>query len=277
LHRICHHKTPAIKAELPLQYPTIGTKNRCSAVLFIEKEGFAELFEQVQLAEKYDLAIMSTKGDSVVAARHLVDHLCNTYTDVPVLLFHDFDKKGVEIGRLLTEVSSEAEEDGRVRYRFENQVKFIDCGLWLPDVEEWGLEAEPCPFEGKFPAGTWASKDEQEFLWSGKRVELNAFTSEDFIAWIEAKLEEHGIKKVIPDDETLDQAYRRVFQIAIVNREITKLIEKAGKDAALAQVPSTLRADIEAKLEAHPEIPWDEAIARIIDPTRGKNSDEDED
>ena len=30
------------------------------AVLFIEKEGFLPLFEKVQLAERYDLAIMST-------------------------------------------------------------------------------------------------------------------------------------------------------------------------------------------------------------------------
>ena len=48
-------------------YPTVGPKHRYRNVLFIEKEGFDELFEAVQLAERYDLAIMSTKGMSVVA------------------------------------------------------------------------------------------------------------------------------------------------------------------------------------------------------------------
>lgn len=270
LTRIRVHRPPEIKAELSLPYPTIGMTNRCSGSLFIEKEGFDELFTQEKLAERYDLTIMSTKGDSVVAARRLVDHLCNTQTDVPVLLFHDFDKKGVEIGRLLTEVSSEAEEGGRVRYRFENQVKFIDCGLWLADVEEWGLESEPCPFKGDFPVGSWASEDDRDFLRSGQRVELNAFTSEDFIRWIESKLEEHGIRKVIPDDETLDEAYRRALQITTVNRKIKGLIKKAARDATVAKIPPTLRDDIEAELKSHPEIPWDEAIARIIDPKRGK-------
>ena len=33
-------------------------------MLFIEKEGFLPLFEAVHLAERYDLAIMSTKGMS---------------------------------------------------------------------------------------------------------------------------------------------------------------------------------------------------------------------
>lgn len=57
-------------------YPTCGPSNRFSAVLFIEKEGFNILFKEVKLAERYDLAIMSTKGQSVVAARRLVDELC---------------------------------------------------------------------------------------------------------------------------------------------------------------------------------------------------------
>ena len=50
-------------------YPTLGPKHRFGAILFIEKEGFMPLFEAVQLAERYDLAIMSTKGMSVTAAR----------------------------------------------------------------------------------------------------------------------------------------------------------------------------------------------------------------
>lgn len=56
-------------------YSTRGPTNRISAMLFIEKEGFNELFKAVKLAERYDLAIMSSKGQSVVAARALVDEL----------------------------------------------------------------------------------------------------------------------------------------------------------------------------------------------------------
>ncbi len=41
---------------------TRGPQGRFGAVLFIEKEGFMPLFEAVHLAERYDLAIMSTKG-----------------------------------------------------------------------------------------------------------------------------------------------------------------------------------------------------------------------
>jgi hypothetical protein len=77
-------------------YPTRGPRHRFSGILFIEKEGFDELFEAVQLAERYDLAIMSTKGMSVTASRLLVDRLCALY-GVPVLVLHDFDKSGFSI------------------------------------------------------------------------------------------------------------------------------------------------------------------------------------
>src|SRR5512132_3843687 len=52
---------------------TSGPSGRYGALLFCEKEGFNELFREVQLGERYDLAIMSTKGVSVTAARRLVD------------------------------------------------------------------------------------------------------------------------------------------------------------------------------------------------------------
>jgi hypothetical protein len=35
--------------------------------------------------------------------------------------------------------------------------------------------------------------------------ELNAMASDQFIEWLERKLTEHGIKKVIPDDDVLAQ------------------------------------------------------------------------
>ena len=39
-----------------------GRSIASAPILFIEKEGFMPLFEAVQLAERFDLAIMSTKG-----------------------------------------------------------------------------------------------------------------------------------------------------------------------------------------------------------------------
>ena len=77
-------------------YPTNGPEHRFSAVLFIEKEGFSPLFTAERLAERYDLAIMSTKGMSVTAARMLLDRLCHRGVQL-ILVLHDFDVSGFSI------------------------------------------------------------------------------------------------------------------------------------------------------------------------------------
>jgi DNA topoisomerase VI subunit A len=93
--------------------------------LFIEKEGFDPILKAARIAEKFDLAIMSTKGMSVTAARALADEMCHDY-DIPLLLLHDFDKSGFAIAGTL-------QRDTR-RYEFQNSITTIDLGLSLADV-----------------------------------------------------------------------------------------------------------------------------------------------
>ena len=111
---------------------TRGPAGNISAVLFIEKEGFGPLFRSVNLADRYDLMIISTKGVSVTAARQLVDEVCSE-NDLPLLVLHDFDLAGFMIFGTLR-------RDTR-RYVFSNSIHVIDLGLRLEDVE--GLEQEP--------------------------------------------------------------------------------------------------------------------------------------
>ena len=71
----------------------IGPSGLLSGVLFCEKEGFDPLFKAVDLANRYDLMIVSTKGTSVTAARRLVDEICGD-NDLPLFVLHDFDVAG---------------------------------------------------------------------------------------------------------------------------------------------------------------------------------------
>src|ERR1700759_3212373 len=63
---------PAVKTNSSVLYPTKGPENRYKNVLFIEKEGFDPLLKASQIAERLDVAIMSTKGMSVSASRLLL-------------------------------------------------------------------------------------------------------------------------------------------------------------------------------------------------------------
>ena len=266
LREIDGHKVESLELQdsFALEYPTCGTSNRISAVLFIEKEGFNPLFSATKLAERYDLAIMSTKGQSVVAARKLVDQLCRANGGVPLLVLHDLDKEGLSIAQNLTSVSCAAEDAGRVRYEFENEINVIDLGLRLEDVTKWKLEPERVRFKGGFDEFSIATPKEREFLRSNQRVELNAFASADFIEWIEGKLDKHGIKKLVPDGATIEAAYRRSLQAAIINSEVQALAADAEKRASKAKLPKGLVRRIKKAMAVGPPHPWDHELASIV-------------
>jgi hypothetical protein len=56
-------------------HPTLGPENRFKTLLYIEKEGFEPLLRKAEIPERFDCAVMSSKGTSVTAARLLVDRM----------------------------------------------------------------------------------------------------------------------------------------------------------------------------------------------------------
>ena len=257
-------------------FPRLGPSTGLATVLFIEKEGFLPLFKAVKLAERYDLAIMSTKGMPVVACRRLADALCGAQ-GIPLGVLHDFDKAGFSIvGTFSGAIHHDKNFNERAqRYEFEHAIDVIDMGLRLADVQQFGLASEPViyrtdPSENLEQNG--ATPEEIEFLrgeanskkgFNGRRVELNAFLPADFVAWIEAKLEQHGIQKVIPDADTLDDAYRRAYQIHRIHLKTREFAAKAEVEARGITVPDDLDDLVRQRLEEEPEIPWDRAVADL--------------
>lgn len=250
-------------------FPTRGPAHRYGAILFIEKEGFLPLLREVQLAERFDVAIMSTKGMSVTASRTLVDSLCGPDHDVPLYVLHDFDKSGFSILGTL-------QRDTR-RYEFQNKVKVIDLGLRLEDVKKHGLQSEDVHYGRSDPtdnlADNDATRDEIAFLcaggdpyhgYRGKRVELNAFTSQDFVAWIEGKLKKHGVKKIVPADDVLDGAYKRVLSLKLLDREMEPARKRIEEKVACLKLPRGLRKRLIERLKRDPAVPWDRALVDEI-------------
>jgi Topoisomerase 6 subunit A/Spo11, Toprim domain len=238
----------------------IGPSGNISAVLFIEKEGFGPLFKAVNLADRHDLMIISTKGVSVTAARLLVDEVCGG-NDIPLLVLHDFDIAGFMILGTL-------QRDTR-RYQFSNSFKMIDLGLRLEDIA--GLEREPAAatktgeadLRAQLAANA-ATPNEIEIL-PRERVELNAMTSDALIAMIERKLKAHGIKKVIPDDELLDEVYREFHRSNELREQFEELESKF--EESKIKVPKNLKNRVRKVLEKNPDFRWDDAVRVVLNET----------
>ena len=266
------------REEVDDKYPTCGPVNRYSAVLFIEKEGFLPLFNAVNLARRYDIAIMSTKGMSVTAARTLVENVCGNH-NVPLLILRDFDKAGFTIAATLRRDTK--------RFQFSKSFTCVDLGLRLDDVKKWGLSSEEVFYKSsprKDLKKNGATPEEIDFLYEGgggnskrhygQRVELNAFSSDDFIKWIEFKLAEQGVKKVVPDADTLREAYARAVKVAVINKAIEDAMDDADEAAENHPVPKTLVRQIRKQLEEKPELAWDTVVAEAARCTVVAEADE---
>jgi hypothetical protein len=242
---------------------TYGPDGAYGAVLYVEKEGFMPLFERVNLAERYDIAIMSSKGMSVTAARDLVNHL-----DVPVLVLHDFDASGIII------VDTLANSTRRYQYGCDN---VIDIGLQYDDIN--GLTSEPanCNISADRLAQAGLGQGAIDFL-NGSRVELNAMTARQLVDFVETKLNQHGIEKIIPGNDTLDKTYRMFAASNRLSDAYDEMKEalKENKEDSIA-VPDDLEAKIKDRLQKNPTISWHRAIRLEIDPHAAEEAKKDDD
>jgi hypothetical protein len=248
--------------------PTVGPDCRYRFALFVEKEGFNPLLVSVGIAERFDIAIMSTKGMSVTAARQLVEHL--SARGVTILVLHEFDKTGFSILHTLR-------TDTR-RYQFRETPRVVDLGLRLEDVRAMGLQAEEvfyrkCRSDPRIRLRECgATEAECDFLvhrktpglpWEGERVELNAMTAAQFIDFLESKLRGAGVTKVVPNARTLATAFRRATATALVERGLDEIVAGAQAAAQTAKVPKDLTQQVKAILEERPALPWDTAVAGL--------------
>jgi hypothetical protein len=239
----------------------IGPDGGISGVLFCEKEGFNPLFKAINLANRYDIMIVSTKGVSVTAARQLIDDICGDY-GLPLFVLHDFDVAGFLILGTL-------QRDTR-RYQFSNAITATELGLRLEDIA--GLEREPAAAT-KTPKSILraqlaenGARDAEIAILLDERVELNAMTSDALVEMVERKLKDYGLKKVIPDDDVLADAYRTFHR----SKELRKEFEEMERefDESKVKVPKTLNKQVRAVLEKHPDLRWDDAIQIVLDETQ---------
>jgi hypothetical protein len=239
----------------PAAVKTYGPDGGFGALMYVEKEGFLPLFERVNLAKRFDIAIMSSKGMSVTAARILVDALC---TDIPLLVLHDFDSAGIIIKDTL-------ENDTR-RYSYKSPPTVIDLGLHYDDIEDLTPEPHRSNVSNERLGLAGLSEEAIEFL-SDQRVELNAMTSRQLVDFVEAKLQQHGISKVIPDRETLASTYQ-MFAASDRLEEAFGDLKKKIEDESEAQikVPDDLEDQIKTKLKETPSVTWHHAVRLIVDP-----------
>jgi hypothetical protein len=241
---------------------TSGPEGRFGGVLFVEKEGFMPLMEAARIGERFDLAITSSKGMSVTAARELIDHVCGKL-GLPLYLLHDFDIAGFSIAKTLTASSR--------RYWFRHRVEtIVDLGLRLADVEAQGLESEPFAQDKNRNAMrrrlaiNGATEAEIAFLLGSERVELNAMASDQLNGFVERKLAAAAARKVVPATAALAAVYGAFRHEQKVEEAIEAALKQLKTEPKI-ETPPDIEARVKQYLTEHPADKWDDAVRRIAE------------
>jgi hypothetical protein len=182
-------------------------------ILYVEKEGELSKLKAARLAERYDMAICSGKGQPTEAVRTLFERAEGG--DYQLFVFHDADLDGYDIARVM------AEETRRMP---GYSVDVIDIGLTVEDALEMGLESEPFYRKKDITCELLMrlSGVARECLYQkdgsrgirGERFELNAILPDTRrIEYIERKLAENGVRgKVIPPEDALAERREAMYQ-----------------------------------------------------------------
>ena len=81
-----------------------------------------------------------------------------------------------------------------------------------------GLQVLVLLRKGDFAMDTTATPEEQAYLRSGRRVELDEIPAPKFITWVRGGIKEQLSDRLVPGDRVLEDAYRRALVVTRLNR-----------------------------------------------------------
>jgi hypothetical protein len=208
-------------------------------ILFIEKEGFFQLLKDAQWPERHDCALLSSKGQPTRAVRDVLDLMGETEQDLTFFCTHDADAAGTIIYQSLQD-----ETKARAARRFH----IINLGLEPNEAIKMGLEPEQIEvLKNGRPVAKYVSPEGTAWL-QENRVELNAMTSPQFIAWLDSKMAQHDGAKLVPPCRVMEQQLTvttrqkvkanittRILAAAEIENQVDNALELLSSDVALAK------------------------------------------
>lgn len=233
-------------------------------VLYIEKEGFFPVLLEENWPEKYDCALLTSKGQPTRAARDFIDGLKDSKEDVMFFCIHDADAAGTIIYQSLQE-ETEA--------RPARKVKVINLGLEPEEGIDMGLASEDVEElkDGRAVAD-YVPPEMKEWLQT-HRIELNAMSTPQFLQWLNDKMEKFGNGKLIPPedilaaelrDKTREKLEQDIKDRILKENDAEGQIERAleGLKHALDEKAKELPAEVVNELVETPDQSWRDPVTK---------------
>lgn len=177
-------------------------------VLYIEKTGFDAIFKAEKVGEKYNMIIVSGQGFSTRAAKTLLYEV--QQRGLKLYCLHDLDISGVFI--------FDSFRNANMKFKYEIPIE--DLGVTFEDVEKYGIEPELVEIKKEDTKKLESLPYEyQKFFDAGsmyRRVELNAFTTEQMLEILDRKLSAINNLPTINLEESLNVDHNAIKQAAFM-------------------------------------------------------------
>src|SRR6516225_1089605 len=230
--------------------------------VYIEKEGFSEALKESGWPERHDCALMSSKGFTTRAVKDLVDKLAEHDEPVTVFCVHDADAYGTMIYQTFQE---------ETKARDARKIKIINLGLEPEEAIDMGLPVEDVEEKDRRKAVADYVPDEWAEWLQTKRVELNAMTTPEFVAWLDDKMADYD--KLIPPSAVLDAELDERVETRIRAALTEQILREAGFEervaAAVAAVEkpdaAALEKGVKRLFKRQPDAEWRDHIKAIAE------------
>jgi hypothetical protein len=263
-------------------------------IAYIEKEGFSEALKATGWPERHDCALMSSKGFTTRAAKDLVDKLAEHDEPVTVFCVHDADAAGTMIHQTFQKAT---------RARCARKITIVNLGLEPWEALAMGLEAETVEAGDKRKAAAayvleredgvrwneerrrWEVREEGGEAWEKwlqtHRVELNAMTTPEFIAWLDGKMAEHGDGKLVPPDDVIAQELEEKLAARMRAKITERILREANLEgqieAAMERIrrpnASNLADGVRRMFDSAPEKEWRAHVEAVVARLERENVD----
>lgn len=233
-------------------------------ILYCEKEGLFTVLRDSKWPERHDCALLSSKGFASRAVRDVLDLLGDDSEEIQVFCIHDGDASGTLIYQALQEGT---------RARPGRRVEVINLGLEPWEAVKMGLQVETFTVKRnrKLPVARYVRTRDAEkgSTWEkwlqGKRVELNAMTSPEFVTWLDSKMSKYGTEKIIPPRRVLEKHLRRATERQIrvaLTRDILASADLEGQvEAKMGSLDFKVDSSrLSTELDQNPEKLWSEVV-----------------
>lgn len=199
-----------IKDEFNIEY-------KYDKVLYIEKTGFDAIFKAENIMEKYHMVVVSGQGFSTRAAKTLLYTLQKR--GLKLYCMHDLDISGVQICETLRIPND----------KFQYPIEIEDLGICIDDVAQYGIKPEEVEKKSADTDKLVNMSEEYRTFFDGgnhyRRVELNAFTTEQILEILDIKLSAIDNLPKINLAETLEIDHSSLREAAFL-----RLIERKYKE-----------------------------------------------